>query len=375
MHPSDGILRRFVDEPETIGDEARGHLAGCAGCRTRLEAMRDDAARLEARLGGTTNATAVDVEAAWRRLRSTPGAGRGRAWAGPNGPVWRWGAAGLAAAAAAAVAFTPVGSYASQVLTIFEPQTVTAVPVTSGMLTGALPDLRDYGTVTMPTSSSPRTATSAAQATTLAGGLAAPVPGVLPSGLGTPTYTVLGQQTGAFTFSAAKAEAAAAKAGQTAPAMPSGLNGTTVSVTLGPAIVAVYPGPGGGAAATGATGDQAALESDLAVLAMRAPAVSANGASAGQVESYLLSLPGVPPALAQTIRAITDPVQTLPIPVPVGQATSTSVTVDGVSGVQLSDTSGLYTAVVWEKGGVIYAVGGPYTATQVMAAAASVGQA
>ena len=56
------------------------------------------------------------------------------------------------------------------------------------------------------------------------------------------TYAVLSQGTASFTFSAAKARAAAAATGKTLPAIPAGLDGSTLQVTIGPAVVATYGG-------------------------------------------------------------------------------------------------------------------------------------
>jgi hypothetical protein len=44
--------------------------------------------------------------------------------------------------------------------------------------------------------------------------------------------------------------------------------------------------------------------------------------------------------------------------VPVEYGSSTQVTVQGVPGVALGDNTGVGSAVVWVKGGYVYAVGG-----------------
>ncbi len=97
--------------------------------------------------------------------------------------------------------------------------------------------------------------------------------------------------------------------------------------------------------------------------------VESTGASAKQLEDYLLSQPGVPPDLAAQIRAIKDPSTTLPVPIPAGLATTKSVSINGVSGLLID--AGIASGVVWEKGNVIYAVGGQLTPDQVIALASS----
>ncbi len=57
-HPTDGTLRRLLDEPAGVTDADRAHVAGCATCLPRLAAVRDDAAAARAVLAP---ATALDL--------------------------------------------------------------------------------------------------------------------------------------------------------------------------------------------------------------------------------------------------------------------------------------------------------------------------
>ena len=105
----------------------------------------------------------------------------------------------------------------------------------------------------------------------------------------------------------------------------------------------------------------------LVIAQTRIPTVDSTGATAAQLEDYLLSQPGVPPEIAAQLRAIKDPVSTLPVPIPKGLATTEPVQVNGVSGLMIKAT--IAAGVVWEKNGVIYAVGGQLTPDQVLAIA------
>src|SRR4051812_13781563 len=72
-HPTEGILRRLVDDPAGVADADRTHVAGCATCLAGLAAVREDAARIGAALEA---AHSVDVDAAWHRLQTAlPAAG------------------------------------------------------------------------------------------------------------------------------------------------------------------------------------------------------------------------------------------------------------------------------------------------------------
>ena len=96
------------------------------------------------------------------------------------------------------------------------------------------------------------------------------------------------------------------------------------------------------------------------------PTASTNGATLQQLEDFLVAQPGVSPQLAAEIRAIGDPASTLPIPVITGLMTSQTISIDGVQGVVTGDSTGLGSAVIWEKDGVVYAVGGLLPQSEVV---------
>ena len=50
-HPTDGTLRRLVDEPAGVADADREHVAGCPVCLSGLAAAQEDAAVAGARAG------------------------------------------------------------------------------------------------------------------------------------------------------------------------------------------------------------------------------------------------------------------------------------------------------------------------------------
>jgi hypothetical protein len=157
-----------------------------------------------------------------------------------------------------------------------------------------------------------------------------------------------------FTFDAAKAAAAAAKAGKSLPKMPSGMDGSKLTVTVGPAVIEVF-----GNLNSSAASDPTQLNlPQLIVGESTAPVVTSSGVTTKQLEDYLLAQPGVSPQLAAAIRAIKDPSTTLPIPIPVQYATSKTVPVQNVQGLALGDNTGLGAAVIWIKDGTVYGVAG-----------------
>src|SRR3954451_18243070 len=68
-HPTEGVLRRLLDEPAGVSEPDRAHVAGCPVCLTGLAAARQDAAAVGTALQPADVGT-VDLPAAWHRLSS-----------------------------------------------------------------------------------------------------------------------------------------------------------------------------------------------------------------------------------------------------------------------------------------------------------------
>jgi hypothetical protein len=49
-HPTEGVLRRLLDEPAGVSDADRQHVAGCPQCLGALAVTRQDAALVGAAL-------------------------------------------------------------------------------------------------------------------------------------------------------------------------------------------------------------------------------------------------------------------------------------------------------------------------------------
>jgi hypothetical protein len=174
------------------------------------------------------------------------------------------------------------------------------------------------------------------------------------------SFGVVSHATGSLTLDAQRLRASAAKNGVRVNPMPATLNGSKLVVNGGPALLEAW------GLSIGANQNQVPT---LVILQTRVPTVDSTGATAAELEAYLLSQPGVPPDIAAQIKAIKDPSTTLPIPIPKGLATTDSVQVNGAPGVLIKAVLGA--GVVWTKKGVIYAVGGQLTPDQVLAIATS----
>ena len=353
-HPTEGVLRRLVDEPAGVADADRAHIAGCQVCLSAADRARADAATTGAVLTAPPLDLA-DVDGAWHRLSSEAPA-RTSVVAAPRPrrvrSVLR---SPLAAALGAVVILAGAGAAAAaDWLPIFHTEQVTAVPVNTAEL-NQLPDLSGYGDVQLNGNTAPEQVADAAAARDRTG-LDVPRVATLPVGVtGSPLYEVGSQVSATFTFSAAKAAQAAAAAGQPLPPVPAGIDGSQVRLQAGPGVAEVWTqGPG---------------IPTLVVARLVAPTADSSGVPFETVRNYLLSLPGIPAGLAAQLRAFPADASTLPLPVPADQVTTSTADVGGAQATVLTAKDGTMAAVVWVKSGVLTGVGGVIGADEVLTVA------
>lgn len=369
MHPSDGTLRRSLDEPFALEAAVQRHVTGCARCTGRLRVMERDASGVLAALATPTHAS--DVLAARARLahaEGVEGAGAPRTSRAPAPARRRRTSrvlAGLAVAVTASVVLV-VSGVSQDFLSIFQPQQVSAVPVTAADVR-ALAGLTSYGDVNAGAPLTIVAEPDAASASRVAG-VAIPVVSGLPPGVpATAGFAVVSGGVVSFTFDASLARAAASRAGGVLPPMPSGLDGSTLTVSITPAVVVSYGlDLGASLHGTGLPSGEA-----LVVIASRTPTVSSTGVTARQLEDYLLSLPGIPAGVAAEIRALGDPTRTIPVPVPIALASESTVSINGSSGLLIGDSTQLGSVVLWQHNGVVYAVAGTVRSDQALGIARS----
>jgi hypothetical protein len=355
-HPTEGALRRLVDEPAGVADADREHVAGCPVCLSGLVAAQRDAAQVARALDP---GVAVDVDAGWQRLSGALAA-EGRRPAPARRPRRRSLLRSPVVAAVGVVALlTGAGAAAAaDWLPIFRPERVAPITVTRDDLAG-LPELSAYGEVAETERSDVRDVADAAAAEQ-ATGIPAPRVGDLPRGVtGEPAYQVRERQSTVFTFSAAKAAATEAAAGRTLPAPPPGLDGSSFRLTTGPRLTAVWSESRGVPA--------------LVVGRAVAPTIQSSGIPFDVARDYVLSLPGVPADLGAQLRALADDGATLPVRVPAERMTSTPAEVGGVPATVLTSRDGVLAAVVWVDRGFVTGVAGSLSADEVLAVARGLG--
>ncbi|HEX9099126.1 MAG TPA: hypothetical protein VF956_06530 [Candidatus Dormibacteraeota bacterium] len=353
-------MRRLVDDPDALTGSDRRHYTDCPACQARSQGMADDA-----RVAATMLAAPelkLDVADAFKRVQAAPAA---RPRFGFSLPILRPSTrpmfAGLGAAAI--ILALAVTAFAN-ILPLFQPKTVQPVPVSFADLQ-SLSSLSAYGTVTWSTQPQPQVVLTAADAKAISG-LNVPVVAKLPAGVSsTVTYAAMPEAVAVFTFDAQKAAGAAAATGKPLPKLPSGMDGAKLTVTVGPAVIEVFGDINGGSG-TGTSSQDISLPQVLIVARSAVPVVTSTQVTAKQLEDYILAMPGLSPELASAIRSIGDPTTTLPIPVPVGYASSTKVSINGDPGVALGDNTGLGSGVVWIHKTNVFVVAGPVKQSAVL---------
>ncbi|MCA0144076.1 hypothetical protein [Blastococcus sp. LR1] len=358
-HPTEGVLRRLLDEPAGVSDPDRRHVADCAQCLTNLAAARSDAAVVGAALTDTT--PAPDVAAGWARLAAATHATAPRPAAAParRGRAGEWLRRPAAAALAVGVVLAGAGTAAANDwLQIFRTEEVAAVGLRTADLV-ALPDLTAYGDVVFTGDDGLQQVPDAATAEELSG-LDLPEVDALPGGvIGEPEYQVAGELSATFTFSAEKAAQAAAEAGQSLPAPPPGLDGSSVRLDAGPGVAQVW---------TSSSGIPA-----LVVGRAVAPTAFSSGVQFETLRDYLLSLPGLPGDVADQLRTFTADGSTLPLPVPSDYVTTSTAQVDGEEATVLETRDRALAAVVWVEDGVVTVVAGVLDTDEVLSVARALG--
>ena len=330
----------MFDDPDAKTGTDASHLESCAECQTRFETIAGDARAVATLIAAPE--PRVDMAAAFARLNSTH---KARPALGfrlvPSGRP------ALALVAAVATAAIVVVAFAASGL-LFQPTKVRAVPITLSDVQ-ALSELANYGTLQW--TQQPQLEVGPTAPTT---GMQAPAVAKLPKGVSkTVTYGSMSQAVATFTFSEAKASAAAAAQGKSLPSLPKNIDGATLTIQLGPAVGEVY----GDLNRNDASSQEINLP-QLVVAKSVAPKISSTQVTVADLKKVIGQMPGVSADLKKTINAISENNDTLFIPVPVEYANSTSVTVQGVDGVALGDNTGVGSAVVWVKGGYVYAVAG-----------------
>ncbi|MFC7533909.1 hypothetical protein [Actinoplanes sp. GCM10030250] len=353
-HPTDGTLRRLVDEPAGVADADREHVATCPSCLSALANAQQDAAAAGAALNYEVT---PDVDAAWQRLSGTvataeparvPAADRVGRWrARLSRPV-------VAAAAVVALLTGATAAAATDWLQVFRTEQIAPVTISQADLL-QLPDLSGYGEVSLTEPARIRQVPDAAKARE-ATGLSVPRVAQLPRGVsGEPQFQTGDRVSAEFTFSAEKAAKSASATGHTLPAMPAGLDGSRFRLTAGPGVAAVWAEDRG--------------VPSLIVGRAFSPTAYSSGVPFATARDYLLSLSGLPEDVAAQLRRFSGDGKTLPVHVMAEELTSSTADVNGSPATVFASRDQVLAAVVWVQDGVVTAVAGSLSTDEVLTVA------
>jgi len=284
-----------------------------------------------------------------------------------------WFVAALAACLITLLFLPSTGALAQQFLSIFRIQQFQVVQVTkqdlSQLKNTAMPTLNDLGTVHyQPNSFKMQQDLTQAQAAQLVN-FSVQLPSTLPQGIvNEPAFGVVAAGHGTFTFDVQKARNFLAKNNFSNVQVPANLDGATYDLTTSAGVIVSYNG----------TNDEG---KQFMVAEIPSPVVTATGkATLEHLRSFLLSLPNLPPEIITQLKQIDLSSGTVPIFVPPG-FDSRPVSVHGTNGVLLSSNATtsvehmkklpLGSAVLWQIGGVVYAVGGAVSNTDQLLATAN----
>jgi hypothetical protein len=271
---------------------------------------------------------------------------------------------------------SPMQSLASQFLTIFRVQDFT--PVTVSRSLAGIPDLMQFGEMEpgAPPRLQPQQVASLGAASS-AVGFTVKTPSSLPAGVQSQPkqIAVTPEQNVSFTFRADRARAYLASINRSDVTLPARFDGATLQVHVPAAAMLTFAPPEAVGSATsevrrGALND-AALSSVIMVQA-KSPTVEASGVSLEELRDFLLSLPGLPAETAAQLRAIGNLGTTLPVPVP-SDRSARKIQIDGAPGLIYADpNSSLAGGLIWQRDGVVYALGGALNEAGLMSIATSV---
>jgi hypothetical protein len=353
-HPTDGTLRRLVDEPAGVADADREHVAGCPVCLSGLAAAERDAAAAGAALDVDLT---TDVDAGWHRLSSAAAVeGRRRPAASAPGRRWRNALRSPVVAVVGAVALvTGAGAAAAaDWLPIFHAERIAPVTAPEADLI-KLPELEALGEMVVTEQVDIRQMAGAAAAEKLTG-LSVPRVGDLPRGVtGEPTYYASGRASAELTFSVEKAAQATGSAGKALPPPPPGLDGSKFRLTAGPGLAAVW--------------SEGRPVPAMIVVRANAPTAYSSGIPFETARDYVLSLPGVPENIAAQLRGFSGDGTTLPLFVAADEQTTSTADVGGARATVLTSRDGTMAGVVWVDSGVLTAVAGSLSADEVLSVA------
>jgi hypothetical protein len=275
-----------------------------------------------------------------------------------------WWIAIAAAVILALVLLPDAGALANEFLALFRVQQFQPVSIDpQSFRNGIGEDLQSFGTVNIQSNNLSSIQHPTQQQVEKDLGFKLLLPAQLPPGVGHAVqFSLIDRASGTFTFNAAQARAYLAKTGQGNIAIPPQLDGATYTITLAPGVIINYGNTCQSKAQTASdsSSDIASLGcsggNPFYIVEMPSPVIQATGkASLKDLLDFVLSLPKLSPTARLLLQDVNLDTGVVPLPIP-PQVQAQQVTVQGASGVLMTDSSLSLGAVVWQTRGIIYVV-------------------
>jgi hypothetical protein len=401
----DGILRTRLDgEPaDTELSELNQHLASCADCRARFEKLAAETLRagnLLTMLAPTAGDTAVSPAVAYAHFRGQleNAEKQNDRWTSRLfAPRWRpaWGLAATVVIVAMFVGLSPMHTWAQRVLAMLRVQKIAVVAIDpSTLMSSGEPDSRPYklmnqfvadNVVVTMDPGKPAIAASVTKAAQLSG---YPIRTI--GSLGAPqSIEVTGETAFQMTINRDHIETLLEEVGRSDIHIPESANGALVAVHIPKTVISMY-----GNCPMRRHDTPSNAQSEAEALAQRKMERMSNMESTGctyliQAPSPVVSVPpdlnmseiaeaalelaGMNAAEAHSFCQTVDWSSTMVIPVPHNTSSYETVTVDGVEGTLISETSPQRNgySLLWVKNGKIYSLAGHGNSSDALALAAS----
>jgi Putative zinc-finger len=375
MHLSDGEIRGFLDrelDPDRMA-QVQAHLSTCSRCQAQKQAVFARAQRIDHRLATLDphNQPQLSVGAARRRLSRRLEIELEEKEIIPmlrkyfsklSRPAWI--AIAVVALLAISMAFAPVRAIAGSFLGLFRVQSINVVQVDPSLLASQL-DSSSFSAIMSEsvnvTGGGPAQDVPDAQAASQLAGFQMRLPANMQ-----PAY--LDYQPGSkaeYKVNRDQLQTLLAEVGHPEIQIPNALDGATVSVEV----------HGGAVAEFGNCRPLSSVEKDpnvqpqpvkptcTTLVQMPSPTVSAPpGLDLEAIGQAYLQVLGMSPADAATYASNVDWTSTLVIPIPRSGTSSSSISVDGVTGTLITQypgsSRGQY-VLAWVKDGILYGLTGP----------------
>ncbi len=388
----DGILRARLDG-ELAGAElaeVNTHLASCTDCRAELEKLMSETALTQdllatlAPAGGNTTVNPTISYARFNRQFGTAEARKPSWTAWLFTPRWRpvWGLTAAAMAIAILVGVGPARVLAQKVLAMLRVQRIAVVTIDPATLrTGGESDSQPYklidqffadNVVVTLNPGKPETVATAALAAQLAG-----YPIRVIGNLGVPqSVRVSGETAFQMTVNRDRVEGLLGEIGRSDIQIPASADGALIAVHIPKIAISMY----GVCASPQNPNSQPHDNSEpanancTALVQVPSPTVSVpQDLNMSEIAEAALELAGMTSSEAHSFCQTVDWSSTLVIPIPRNSSSYETVTVDGVEGTLIMESSaqGNRYSLLWVKNGMIYSLAGSGSSSDALGLAAS----